>query len=535
MKNQVDTNPNKSLYSKPILFSDNSNTHIKNPFKTFKRNANQGLRNQQIKNAGVNSINSFNSPQQTYVIKTNKKQPNFGLQSQAPPRNIVRLEPIKITPPNFNPKMAFNRPLRTGFNSRKNFKRRIPGRFYPPYIPVIKKPVQQNQFNEENFSDIVEIEDKEFVKDFGKFSNGAFKDVQFETDNNDTDYKDEFFNDPEMEDFDFSDFDKFDPFEYQKERLKETDTNSNEPSKRKETEGANPFKRESYVKGNTDPNSSNDKMSNNKDRNLDFNYSTEGLEMFKRNKYRKPTYKDPYRKPEENNSPLKKADYDPEIDFEPLFDFGELASGFGSDFTGGEFDFGEEGETTEQARTSHHDDYEEEYGPTEYDDYNQVDLEDHIQEHNRYFDDVDNDFHEDKEYLDKVFEEFEDKYKDIEKNQKNRRISRKNKNKDMEENSEENSKMITEPFEQTDMDTDKVDKYHYVHEKLLTNDHWEKPKRTATSAMQKSKLVDNPDADADYENISFSKKQGKEIGKGEPSSTDGGEWIPLTKATLDMS
>merc|ERR1712168_800382 len=128
---------------------------------------------------------------------------------------------------------------------------------------------------------IVEIDDKEFVKDFGKFSNEAFKDGQFETDNNDTDYKDEFFNDPDMEDFDFSDFDKFDPFEYQKERLKETDTNSNEPSKRKETEedeGANPFKRESFVKGNTDPNTRNDKISKSKDRNLDFNYSTEGLE-----------------------------------------------------------------------------------------------------------------------------------------------------------------------------------------------------------------------------------------------------------------
>ena len=71
----------------------------------------------------------------------------------------------------------------------------------------------------------------------------------------------------------------------------------------------------------------------------------------------------------------------------------------------------------------------------------------------------------------------------------------------MEESSEENSKMITEPFEQTDSDNGKEDKYHYVHEKLMTNDHWEKPKRKASSAMQKSKPVDNPDADADFGDI----------------------------------
>jgi len=534
MKKTVDTNPSKSLYSKPISFSENSNTQFKNPFKTFKRNANQGFRNQKIVNAGVNA------PQETFQndIKPNIKRPNFGF--QAPPRNILRLEPIKITPPNFKPKMAFNGPQRPGFNTKKNFKRRVPGRFYPPYIPVVKKQVHQSQFNDEDFSDIVEINDKEFVKDFRKFSNDAFKDGKFEADNNDTDYKEEFFDNPEMEDFDFSDFDEFDPFEYQKDISKETNTNSNNPEETNEDGGSNPYKRENFVKENTNLNSKNDKMSRNKDRNLDFNYSTEGLEMFKRNKYRKPTYKDPYRKPEKSNPPMKKADYDPETDFEPLFDFVELASGFGSDFAGGEFDFGEGGETAEQARTPHHHDYQEEFGPTEYDDYNQVDLEDNVQEKNGFFDDVGaqefgNEFDEDKEYLEKVFEEFEDKYKDVEKNHRNRRIPRKSKNKDIKKKYEDNSKMITEPFEQAESDTDKVDKYHYVHEKLMTDDHWEKPKKVPTSAKQKNKILDNPDEDADYENISFSKKQGKEFEKQNPRSPDGGEWIPLTKETLEVS
>ena len=69
----------------------------------------------------------------------------------------------------------------------------------------------------------------------------------------------------------------------------------------------------------------------------------------------------------------------------------------------------------------------------------------------------------------------------------------------------------------------------------MTDDHWEKPKKAPTSAMQKNKLLDNPDEDADYENISFSKKQGKEFEKQNPRSPDGGEWIPLTKDTLEVS
>ena len=69
-----------------------------------------------------------------------------------------------ITP--FKAPNAQWRPGSPNIEKKSNgIKRRIPGRFYPPYIPVIKKPIQQNEFNDEKFSDIVEIDDKEFVKD----------------------------------------------------------------------------------------------------------------------------------------------------------------------------------------------------------------------------------------------------------------------------------------------------------------------------------------------------------------------------------
>jgi len=486
---EVDTSQGKSIHPKQNIFLENSENRFTNPFK---RNTNKAPMNSQVENGGYSSVKPFNSPQRNFQNLMNPNK-NFGL--QVPQRNVLRIEPIKITPPNFNPKIAYKTPHRPAFIAKNNFKRRAPGRFYTPYIPVVKKPVNQDTFDDGDFSDIVEISDKEFANDFGKFSNEAFKVMEFDAENNDTDYKDDFFNDPGLEDFDFE---EFETFEYEKEKRKGSNQHNNDLIEgNTKSADVNQFKRDN-IKDN--------KMSN-KDRNLDFNYSTEGLEMFKKNKYRKPTYKDPYRKPDSKKSPLKKGEYDPEKDFEPLFDFSDPVGGFGSDFTGGEFEFGSDDETADHARTSHHNDYQEDYEKTDYNDYNEIKSKEMSKKENGYFHDKTQEFDQDKEYLDKVFAEFEDKYKDIDKNLENRRISHNSKKNENTKKSEETSKLITEPFKQTN--TDRADKYQYVHQKLMTDDHWEKMNTIPDSDVDKTNSDEFSEDEANYEDFTFSNKKGK--------------------------
>ena len=324
----------------------------------------------------------------------------------------------------------------------------------------------------------------------------------------------------------------------------------------------NQYKRESYAKGNIYPRSKfapetikdnvqkqsgsprNPEKFKNKDENLDFNYSTEGLEMFKHSKHRKPTYKDPYRKPDSKYSSLKSPEYDPEKDFEPLFDFGNPESGFGPEFTGAEFDFGIEDESAEQARTSHQqNDYQQDYEKPDEFQENYEANEDGFKKDNAYFSEAGppefgNEFDQDKEYLDKVFSEFKDKYEDIDKNAQNRRISQKNEDDKPRKKLKEKPEMITDPFEQTDIDMskDRSDKYDYVHEKLLTDDHWERRNMIPASARDNTKSGDITKDGAEYDNFSFSKKKGKEFVDDHKIATDGGAWIPMTKASaLDVS
>ena len=102
---------------------------------------------------------------------------------------------------------------------------------------------------------------------------------------------------------------------------------------------------------------------------MDFSYSREGLEMFKRSKNRKPTYKDPYRRPDGTNSGLqgeRRQPAGPEEDhFPPLFGFGDFsAEGFG------DFDFEQVDESARPARTIT-EEMRNDKGEDDYDDYRQ--------------------------------------------------------------------------------------------------------------------------------------------------------------------
>merc|ERR1711892_681806 len=526
-------NPKKHLKS----FLDHSNVQFTNPFLSFKQETNQEPRKQHVQNNSFHVANSFNHQRNFPKNKReNKGRSTFGF--QAPNTNAISLEPIKISPPIFKPHVLLQQQRGPIFIAKNNFKRRAPGRFYPPYIPGPKPPVAVNHVNDVNdgeFSDINEINDEDFWEESKKFSDEAFKVNTFEEENNDTDYSDDFFTDPDIEDFDFSDFDEFESFENQNEKIQKIKPDRKDPTikeKKPDFQTQNTqFKRESYANRNKNSRSKfapkafkegvQKKSEKSKNVEMDFNYSTEGLEMFKKNKNRKPTYKDPYRKPDPKYSPFKKTDYDPEEEFEPLFDFGDPVSGFGSDFAGPEFDFGPNDEAAEQEKTFHHDDddFRQDYDKTQNHDFNQAETHkenDHIMKTSGFGDDFD----DDKEYLDKVFSEFKDKYKDVHRNVENRRIS--HKNMDDGKVSDELPKMITEPFEQTDVDSkkDRADKYDYVHEKLMTDDQWE----TINLIPAARESLGHSEQEVNYADFSFANKKGKEFVDDEIRVTDGGAW-----------
>jgi len=584
--NEIQQNQKNYPFSNPNPFKDNSNVQFTNPFKSFKNNA--------VQENGLNQdshLVDFKRPRRNFPINNrshNKPRSNFGF--QAPPTNILGNNRNKGPQQNFKPQNPFTRIRGPAFNpvlrEEHNLKRKIPNRFQPLRIQAPPSPIVGNPFNSGDFPDFEntkknEFEDKEFMKDFENTGPGE---VNIDGEYNGNDYADEFFNDPDGENFDFSDFDQFDSYDYEKEKVEENDNKKivdpkektrvskakyNSPQYHphssqsnveniKELNVENTFSRQHLAKEavkrdgqKQTKNKQEPEKFRQKDKKLDFNYSTEGLEMFKKSKHRKPTYKDPYRKPDGKFIPSKPANADPNKEFEPLFDYGEPLSGFGPEFTGAEFDFGPEDETAEQSRTSNKEnDSQQEYDNNEeYNEYyeeKEEKEEEGKNERDNYADyksesfetgsirEWDHDIDQDKEYLDKVFSEFKDKYANEEKNAQNRRISHKSMDDKNNKKSDDMPYIITDPFEQGE-----IDKYDYVHEKLMTDDHWEAKNIIPESRINKDKYNGNSQQDPEFDNFLFSNKKGiqllEEIVDSHKIPADGGPWIPMTKAALGKS
>jgi len=215
-----------------------------------------------------------------------------------------------------------------------------------------------------------------------------------------------------------------------------------------------------------------EKLENEKD-NLDFKYSRDGLEMFKKNKNKVL----PNAKHFKFNQKLQNEEEDShEHSFESMLDFMNDPD-LHKDFDGGiEYPFkdprgGDENVPISEIRTK------------------------------KEVSEFEDEFDQDKAFLEKVFAEFKEKYDDKSEDIGGRRISE-------DDVIDKGSYMITDPFDQTDIKekfvSNEEDPMH-VNEKLLTDDRWELLNINTASARDNS----------------------MSLGRKMNITTDEGAWIPL--------